>query len=191
MSDREPRDATPAPGATAPPREGARTRRQARRRTRRPTEVTLFSGVYGLVMAGAMAAALDSPGEASDPGSDALWVFLTAVASAAAHGYAHVVAHRASSGGRGARAGLRAMAAEWPVVAAATPTVVLLLLSLPPLWTEGTAVDTALVLNTLLLTGWGVWTAHSAGRGRAACVRAGAIDMIVGLVIIAANALIK
>ncbi|MEU3036950.1 MULTISPECIES: hypothetical protein [Streptomyces] len=183
MSDREPRDATPAPGATAVPR--------GRARSRRPSEVTLFSGVYGLVMAGAMAAALDSPGEPSDPGSDALWVLLTAVASAAAHGYAHVVAHRASSGGRGARAGLRAMAAEWPVVAAATPTVVFLLLSLPPLWTEATAVDTALLLNTLLLTGWGVWTARSAGRGWPACLRAGAVDMIVGLVIILANALIK
>jgi hypothetical protein len=83
------------------------------------------------------------------------------------------------------------MAAEWPVVAAATPTVVFLLLSLPPLWTEGTAVNTALLLNTLLLTGWGVWTARSAGRGWPACLRAGAVDMIVGLVIILANALIK
>jgi hypothetical protein len=179
MSDREPR--TPAPAAGAVPRV----------RLRRPSEVTLFSGVYGLVMAGAMAAALDSPGEAPDPGSDALWVLLTAVASAAAHGYAHVVAHRASSGGRGARAGLRAMAAEWPVVAAAAPTVVLLLSSLPPLWTEETAVNTALVLNTLLLTGWGVWTARSAGRSPLACLRAGAADLVVGLVIIVANALIK
>ncbi|WP_030379112.1 MULTISPECIES: hypothetical protein [unclassified Streptomyces] len=180
MPDRDPRPRTPAAAEAV-----------RRVRPRRPTEVTLFSGVYGLVMAGAMAAALDSPGEAPDPGSDALWVLLTAVASAAAHGYAHVVAHRASSGGRGARAGLRAMAAEWPVVAAAAPTVVLLLFAVPPLWREETAVDTALVLNALLLTGWGVWTAWSAGRGRGACLRAGAADLVIGLVIILANAVIK
>ncbi|MFI8192072.1 hypothetical protein ACIF8T_25365 [Streptomyces sp. NPDC085946] len=165
----------------APPPAGAR----------RPSETTLFSGVYGLVMASALAAALDSPGEASDPGSDALWVLLTAVASAAAHGYAHVVAHRASAQQGGGRAGLRAMLAEWPVVAAAVPTVVLLLTAVPAWWTESDAVNTALVLNTLLLAGWGAWTAHGAGRGRAASLRAGAGDLLIGLVIIAANALIK
>ncbi|MFF8973192.1 hypothetical protein [Streptomyces sp. NPDC014995] len=158
---------------------------------RQPSETALFSGVYGLVLASALAAALDAPGEASDPGSDALWVLLTALASAAAHGYAHVVAHRVSEDGGDAGVGLRAMLAEWPVVAAAAPTVVLLLTAVPAWWTEAAAVNTALVLNTVLLAGWGVWTAHRAGRGRAASLRAGATDMLIGLVIILANALIK
>ncbi|WP_043495628.1 hypothetical protein [Streptomyces viridosporus] len=158
---------------------------------RRPAETTLFSGVYGLVLASALAAALDSPGEAADPGSDALWVLLTALASAAAHGYAHVVAHRLSSDRSGAGVGLRAMLAEWPVVAAAAPTVVLLLTAVPSWWTETEAVNTALVLNTLLLAGWGAWTARRAGRGWTASLRAGAADMLIGLVIIVANALIK
>ncbi|MFE4053189.1 hypothetical protein [Streptomyces sp. YIM B13518] len=157
--------------------------------SRRPSETTLFSGVYGLVLASALAAALDSPGEADEPGSDALWVLLTALASAAAHGYAHVVAHRMSADGAGI--GLRAMLAEWPVVVAALPTVVLLLTAMPSWWTESQAVNTALVLNTLLLAGWGAWTARRAGRGWAASVRAGTADMLIGLVIIAANALIK
>ncbi|KOT30597.1 hypothetical protein ADK41_32765 [Streptomyces caelestis] len=157
--------------------------------SRRPSETTLFSGVYGLVPASALAAALDSPGEADEPGSDALWVLLTALASAAAHGYAHVVAHRMSADGAGI--GLRAMPAEWPVVVAALPTVVLLLTAMPSWWTESQAVNTALVLNTLLLAGWGAWTARRAGRGWAASVRAGTADMLIGLVIIAANALIK
>ncbi|MFI5566906.1 hypothetical protein ACIA6T_05920 [Streptomyces sp. NPDC051740] len=51
--------------------------------------------------------------------------------------------------------------------------------------------NTALVLNTLLLAGWGAWTARSAGRGWAASLRAGIADMLIGLVIIGANALIK
>lgn len=156
-----------------------------------PSETTLFSGVYGLVLASALAAALDSPGEADNPGSDALWVLLTALASAAAHGYAHVVAHRRSGDHSGAGVGLRAMLAEWPVVVAAAPTVVLLLTAVPSWWTETEAVNTALVLNTLILAGWGVWTARGAGRGWAASLRAGATDMAIGLVIIAANALIK
>ncbi|MER6621020.1 hypothetical protein [Streptomyces sp. NPDC000931] len=159
--------------------------------TQRTPETTLFSGVYGLILASALAAALDSPGEADEPGSDALWILLTALASAAAHGYAHVVAHRLSADGSGVRVGLRAMLAEWPVVVAAVPTVVLLLTTMPSWWTETQAVNTALVLNTLLLAGWGAWTARSAGRGWTASLRAGIADMLIGLVIIAANALIK
>ncbi len=57
-------------------------------------EPRLLSGVYGLVLASALAAALDSPDEQTTPGSDALWVLLTALAAAAAHGYAHVLSHR-------------------------------------------------------------------------------------------------
>ncbi|MGY3205001.1 hypothetical protein ACVW19_005516 [Streptomyces sp. TE5632] len=135
--------------------------------------------------------ALDSPGEASDPGSDALWVLLTALASAPARGYAHVVAHRMSADRGGAGVGLRAMLAEWPVVAAAVPTVVLLLTAVPSWWTEAEAVDTALALNALLLAGWGVWSARGVGRGSAASLRAGTGDMLVGLMVIVANALIE
>jgi hypothetical protein len=64
----------------------------------RPPEQSLFSGIYGLVLASALVAALDATGEMADPGSDALWVLLTALASGAAHGYAHVIAQRASIG---------------------------------------------------------------------------------------------
>ncbi|MFF1275790.1 hypothetical protein ACFVZC_20675 [Streptomyces marokkonensis] len=157
----------------------------------RPPEPRLISGVYGLVLASALAAALDSPDEQTDPGSDAVWVLFTAVAAAAAHGYAHVLAHRMSADHSGAGVGLRAMLAEWPVVAAAVPTVVLLLAAVPSWWTEGDAVNTALLVNTLILAGAGMWTARRAGRGWPASLRAGAGDMLIGLVIIAANALIK
>ncbi|WP_258308375.1 hypothetical protein [Streptomyces sp. NWU339] len=71
----------------------------------------------------------------------------------------------------GVRIGLRAMPAERPVVAAAVPT--------------------ALVLDTLLLAGWGVRAARSVGRGWATSLRAGTADMLIGLVSIVANALIE
>ncbi|MEU5522795.1 hypothetical protein ACIQCD_17500 [Streptomyces sp. NPDC093250] len=154
-------------------------------------EQGVISGVYGLVLASALAAALDSPDEQTDPGSDAVWVLFTAVAAAAAHGYAHVLAHRMSAEGSGIRVGLRAMLAEWPVVAAAVPTFVLLLFAVPSWWTEGTAVSTALLVNTLLLAVGGAWTARRAGRGWPASLRAATGDMFIGLVIIGANALIK
>ncbi|ALV53877.1 hypothetical protein ACWDMR_29920 [Streptomyces althioticus] len=158
---------------------------------RRLPEPRLVSGVYGLVLASALAAALDSPDEQTSPGSDALWVLLTALAAAAAHGYAHVLSHRMSGEPGGMRAGLRAMFAQWPLVAAAAPTIVLLLFAVPDWWTEASAVEVALVLNTLILAGWGMWTARRAGRTWPAAMRAGAADMLIGLVIIGANAVIK
>ncbi|MGA5125532.1 hypothetical protein ACPCAG_19835 [Streptomyces pseudogriseolus] len=158
---------------------------------RRLPEPRLLSGVYGLVLASALAAALDSPDEQTTPGSDALWVLLTALAAAGAHGYAHVLSHRMAAERGGLTVGLRAMFAEWPVVAAAVPTVVLLLFAIPGWWTEAAAVEVALVVNTLILAGWGVWTARRAGRTWPASLRAGAGDMLIGLLIIGANAVIK
>ncbi|MEU0290179.1 hypothetical protein [Streptomyces sp. NPDC006147] len=175
---REP--AQPSPRPADPPTTG-----------RQPPEPRLLSGVYGLVLASALAAALDSPDEQTTPGSDALWVLLTALAAAAAHGYAHVLSHRMTAEPGGLTAGLRAMIAEWPVVAAALPTVILLLFAVPDWWSEADAVDVALVLNTLILAGWGVWTARHAGRRWPASLRAGLGDMVIGLVIIGANAVIK
>lgn len=162
-----------------------------RARGRHLPEPRLLSGVYGLVLASALAAALDSPDEQTDPGSDAVWVLFTAVAAAAAHGYAHVLAHRMSADHSGVGVGLRAMVAEWPVVAAAVPTVVFLLTSVPSWWPESDAVNVALLFNTLLLAAGGAWTARRAGRSRPASLRAGAGDMVIGLVIIGANAVIK
>ncbi|MET9556564.1 hypothetical protein [Streptomyces sp. NPDC006645] len=154
-------------------------------------EQSLFSGIYGLVLASALAAALDATGEKADPGPDVLWVLLTALASAAAHGYAHVIARRASVDGAATGTRLRLVLAEWPLVAAVLPTVVLLLTAVAGWWPEAAAVDAALVFNTAALFGWGVWTARTAGHGWPSSCRAGAMDMLIGVVIIIANALIK
>ncbi|MER5478979.1 hypothetical protein ABT026_18710 [Streptomyces sp. NPDC002734] len=157
---------------------------------RRMPEQWLFSGTYGLVLASAMISALDSTGETADPGSDAFWVVLTAVASAAAHGYAHVIAHRAYVRGGGGPTRRQAVAAEWPLVVAVLPTVALLLAALAGWWAEETAVDVALLLNTVALFGVGVRAARVAGRRWPPSLRAGGMDMLLGLLIIAANALI-
>ncbi|MFE9773434.1 hypothetical protein ACFYOV_17470 [Streptomyces sp. NPDC005931] len=156
-----------------------------------PAEESLFRGIYGLVLASALVAALEGTGEEADPGSDALWVLLTALASGAAHGYAHVIARRASEDRSATPGRLGLVLAEWPVVAAVLPTVVMLLAAVAGWWSEAVAVDAALVFNTAALFGWGVWAARTAGHGWPSSLRSGGLDMLIGLVIIAANALIK
>lgn len=158
---------------------------------RRLPEQSLFSGVYGLVLASALAAALDATGDKADPGPDVLWVLLTALASAAAHGYAHVIAQRASVDEADTTSRARLVLAEWPLVAAVLPTVLLLLTAVAGWWPEATAVDAALLFNTGALFGWGAWTARTAGHGWPSSCRAGGMDMLIGIVIIIANALIK
>lgn len=154
-------------------------------------EQSLFSGIYGLVLASALAAALDATGEKADPGPDALWVLFTALASGAAHGYAHVIAQRASVDEAVTVSRVRLVLAEWPLVAAVLPTVVLLLGSVAGWWAESAAVDVALLFNTVALFCWGAWAARIAGHGWPSSCRAGGMDMLIGLVIIVANALIK
>lgn len=158
---------------------------------RRSPEQALFSGIYGLVLASALAAALDATGEKADPGPDALWVLLTALASCAAHGYAHVIARRVSVDGAATVGRLRLVLAEWPLVAAVLPTVGMLLSAAAGWWAEATAVDVALLFNTVALFGWGAWAARTAGHGWPSSCRAGGLDMLIGLVIVIADSLIK
>ncbi|MFF0585012.1 hypothetical protein ACFYWD_03410 [Streptomyces sp. NPDC003781] len=170
------------------PAEGAAPKGILRRRPER----WLFKGIYGLVLASALVAALDVPGGEANPGQDALWVLLTALTSGAAHGYAHVIAQRASGdGAAGASSRLRAVLAEWPLIAAVLPTVVMLLAAAAGWWAEDTGAGTALVLNTVLLFALGTSAARAAGLGRLSSCRAGLLDMLLGLVVIAADALIE
>ncbi|MGV9281872.1 hypothetical protein [Streptomyces sp. NPDC003730] len=170
------------------PSDGASPRRGLRPRT---AELWLFRGIYGLVLASALVAALDVPGEVPDPGEDALWVLLTALASSAAHGYAHVIAQRAVAEGARRPSRLRAVVAEWPLVVAALPTVCLLLGAVAEWWSEATAADVALLFNTVALFGMGIWAARTAGLRWASSVRAGIMDMLIGVVIIGVYALVE
>jgi hypothetical protein len=160
-------------------------------RRHRPPEQSLFSGIYGLVLVSALAAALDPADEKADPGPDALWILVTAAASAVAHGYAHTIARRASAAEGDSSHGFGSLVAEWPVVAAAVPTMALLLGAFAGWWGETNAVNAALAFNTVMLFCWGALTARGAGYSRAAACRAGGLDMLIGFLIIGVNALIK
>ncbi|WP_324604291.1 hypothetical protein [Streptomyces sp. NRRL F-5126] len=160
-------------------------------RRREPLQRLLFGGVYGSVLASALAAALGNEGGPPDPGYDALWVFVAALAATAAHGYAHAIAHREIVRGRVRPGTVWSVLTEWPLLAAAMPTVAALLGAYAGWWSEDGALDVALVVNTVALFGWGLWAARVAGQRWAAACRVGCADVLLGLFIIGANVLSK
>ncbi|MFC4496626.1 hypothetical protein ACFPA8_21075 [Streptomyces ovatisporus] len=178
----------PHPGGPVPPSTGESSRRFRRHR---PPEQVFFSGTYGLVLASTLSAALDGQGERPDPGNDLLWILLTVLAGAAAHGYAHVIAGRSAGHARGPAAAFRTVAAEWPLVAAALPTMAMLLTAYAGWWPEATAVETALTFNTAALFGAGAWSARISGRRWPAAFLAGTLDMALGLLVIVADVALR
>ncbi|MGW3361873.1 hypothetical protein ACWDOR_02895 [Streptosporangium canum] len=157
----------------------------------RPSEQLLFGGVYGTVLASSVAAALDRVNTPPDPGYDALWVLISALVAAVAHGYAHAIARHTAADDAVPVQAVRSVLEEWPLVAAALPTVAALLAAYAGWWHEYTAVDVILVFNAFTLFGWGAWASRSAGGSWAAACRVGGVDMLLGLGIVAANTLIK
>ncbi|WP_328320310.1 hypothetical protein [Streptomyces sp. NBC_00388] len=154
-----------------------------------PLQRLLFGGIYGTILASALAAALDNDHGSPNPGYDALWIMFTSLASAAAHGYAHAIAHRTADGDRVTTSTVRSVLVEWPLPAAALPTVAALLGAYAGWWSEDGAIAVALLINTLALFGWGLWAARVAGRGWPRSCRTGCVDMLLGLFIVAANIL--
>src|SRR5947209_2550030 len=88
-----------------------------------PFQRVLFGGVYGTVLASSLASALDHDSPRPNPGYDALWILVAALAAAAAHGYAHAIAHWTAGGRRATVETVRSVLTEWPLVAAAVPTL--------------------------------------------------------------------
>jgi hypothetical protein len=154
-----------------------------------PLQRLLFGGVYGTVLASALASALDEGEGRPNPGYDALWILVAALAAAAAHGYAHAIAHWTAGGRRATAASVRSVLAEWPLVAAVLPTVTALLGAAAGWWGEQSAVDVVLTVNTAALFGWGLLAARAAGQGWGPACRVGLVDVALGLFIVSANAL--
>ncbi|GAA5052550.1 hypothetical protein [Streptomyces sp. SID10815] len=150
----------------------------------------LFGGVYGAVVASAMVAALTFHGHdsAASRRYDAAWLLVTAFASALAHGYAHYIADRGPH-----RRGqvLRALAAEWPLVAAMLPTVLLLAGAGWRWWPADGVEYPAFALNVALLFALGLLSARWAGRRWTIALATGAGDALLGLFVVVANAIIK
>lgn len=165
--------------------------RQSVRALARPH--VLFGGVYGAVLASSMVAALTGQGETA-PGerlSSAQWLLITAVASAVAHGYAHLIALRGDQTHHGVRAAVRLLVSEWPLVMATVPTVVLLLGAGWGWWPSEGVEYVAFAVNVVLLFAWGLLAARAAGRTWLSAWTIGVADALLGLAVVAANAVIK
>ncbi|MFI6943146.1 hypothetical protein ACIBI4_28110 [Streptomyces sp. NPDC050418] len=152
----------------------------------------MFGGVYGTVLASALLAALQSGGGPYTPYSDAAWVLVTAGTAALAHGYAHHMStHSVGSGSHRWRQLARTLAGEWPVVTASLPTVGLLVAAGAADWPEDDVTALGLALNAALLFGWGTFAARRVGYRRRSALAIGGADATLGVLIAAANALIK
>ncbi|MFJ2770034.1 hypothetical protein [Streptomyces sp. NPDC087300] len=152
----------------------------------------MSGGVYGTVLASALLAALQSGSAPFTPYYDAAWVMVTAGTAALAHGYAHHMStYRPGSGGHRWRQLGWALVDEWPVILACWPTVILLVLAGALGWPEPAVTYSGLLLNALLLFGWGTFAALRVGYRRRSAGLIGLADMAIGLAIAGANAVIK
>ncbi|MFD9394482.1 hypothetical protein ACFWBB_28240 [Streptomyces sp. NPDC060000] len=153
-------------------------------------EALLFGGVYGAVLASSMVAALSHYGHTSrvSRSYDAAWLLVTAFASALAHGYAHYIAERAPHRRGDA---LRVLAEEWPLVAAVLPTVLILAGAGWGWWPTNGVEYAAFALNITLLFALGLVTARWSHRPWEAAVLIGAVDALLGVIVVVANAVIK
>lgn len=152
----------------------------------------LFGGVYGAVVASAMVAALTEYGHdsAADRRYDAAWLLVTAFASALAHGYSHYIAER---GPHLRLQGLRALAGEWPLVAAMLPSVLIVAGAGWGWWpADSDSVEhPAFAFNIALLFALGLVSARRAGRRWPLTLVTGVVDAMLGLLVVVANAVIK
>lgn len=155
-----------------------------------PREALLFGGVYGAVLASSMVAALTQYGHTSRDSRryDAVWLLVTALASALAHGYAHYIAERAPHRRGDA---LRTLVEEWPLVAAVLPTVLVLAGAGWGWWPANGVEYPAFALNVSLLFALGLVTARWSRRPWAVAVLIGAVDALLGVIVVVANAVIK
>ncbi|MDQ8047242.1 MAG: hypothetical protein AAGC46_07210 [Solirubrobacteraceae bacterium] len=110
-----------------------------------------------------------------------------------AHAYAETIEAQLNAGrdGIGWRGVLHVMEHEWPLVQAAGPTALFMLLSIAGVWSVDTAVDLSVAVAVIELFGWGAGAAHRRGRALLPQVVAGALSGALGLGIVALKLLIN
>ncbi|RJQ79881.1 hypothetical protein D5S17_08880 [Pseudonocardiaceae bacterium YIM PH 21723] len=150
----------------------------------------VFCGVTGTVLATGLLAALNDPGLPPAPNNDALWILVTIVTTALTRAYAqHVSKHE--PGKRFFPHLGHKMAAQWPILAAVVPTFLLLLLAGLRGWPTESYTLYGLIMNTVLLFGWGIVAARNTGHNWRESGLIGGAQMLIGIVIIVASQLIK
>lgn len=146
--------------------------------------------VYGIILASSIIAAL-SYKERGDA-----WVMIGALlASEAVFALAHALSELLGGGrARGSLPGLpevrAALRYEWPVLQAAWPTLLLLLLAGVTVFSVDTAVNLALAVNATILFVWGLAVALKHGVAPAGAFGVGTLSCALGVAIVALKLLL-
>ncbi len=141
--------------------------------------------VYGIILASSLIAALSYKERGN------AWVMIGALlASEAVFALAHALSELLGGGrARGSLPGLpevrTALRYEWPVLQAAWPTLLLLLLAGITVINVDTAVNLALAVNAAILFVWGLAVARQHGVTLAGALAVGALSCALGVAIVA------
>ena len=151
---------------------------------------TDFAGaIYGQVLAGGAVVALSRHDET--PAEIAAAVTATMVVFWIAHVYALLMSRSVVASGR-IRIGDfgRLAVREWPMVQAAAPAIVALLLAAAGLWPRATGITIALVLGVADLIAWGIAIGRRSGRSKARSLLTGLGCGAFGALLIVLKALV-
>jgi hypothetical protein len=150
----------------------------------------LAGAIYGTLLSTAVVAGF-SEEESVDPLEIAIAVLVTGFVFWLAHVYAAVLPQGYSTGRRATGAEMRGRAVqEWPMVQAAVPPVLVLLLGSVGALSKQEAVTVAIALGVLALFGWGLVIGGREGLGRLARVGVAVVDAVFGLAIVLLKVLV-
>jgi hypothetical protein len=153
-------------------------------------EANLAGAIYGTILATAVVATL------SEDSSIGPWDLLAGVVSTTvvfwlAHAYANLIAARVLGPGNLSWPDARAaLVHEWPMMQAALPSIVFLLLAAAGAYDRTTGVTLAIAAGIGALFGWGAAIARRNRLGWPAMLAGGVANASFGLVLVALKAII-
>ncbi len=112
-------------------------------------------------------------------------VFVGAGATWAAHSFSEIIGLRLAGVATDGRHLVEAMRHAWPILAAAVPATVVMLLAELGVWPSEFAIDLGYVISILILAGAGVMAGRATGVGNARAVLWGLASGAVGAAIVA------
>ena len=175
-------DAVVALAQAPPPHRGAM-------RIRVGPETDFAGAIYGQVLAGGAVVALSRHDET--PIQIATAVAATMIVFWIAHVYALVLSRSVVDSDRIRIGDFRRLAVrEWPMVQAAAPAVIALVLAAAGVWSRETGITIALLLGVADLFAWGIAIGRRAGRSTGVALATGASCAAFGALLIALKALV-
>jgi hypothetical protein len=150
----------------------------------------IAAAIYGQILVTAVVAALSE-----DPAVGLGYLLLSTVTTVVvlwiAHVYSGMIARGIELQKRMGRAEIGAVvAAEWPMLETAIPTIVILLLGIIGVFSRNTTVTLAVGAGVITLCLWGLVFGRSAGESWPSAALSAAINGALGLVIVALKAIV-